>query len=154
MKLLRILLALAVVAYAGWLAWPFLAPLLPGAAPADAARLGAAGALELAGNTPRLVLLGAAVFLYLLSALMLGGGNRKAVIAYLMGFVADAVLRLVLTGGGGPADLAARSAAVPAAGGMDPQWLVLGALALVGVLILVASRRRRRQRTVLNLSEA
>lgn len=154
MKLLRILLALGVAAYAGWLAWPFLSPLLPGAAPDEAARLGMAGALDLAGNTPRLILMGAAVALYLLSALLLGGGNRKAVVAYVIGFAADVLLRLVLSGGGGPSDLAARSAAVPAAGGLDPQWLVLGALALVGVLIVVVSRRRRRPRAVLNLSEA
>jgi len=154
MKLLRILLALAVVAYAGWLAWPVLAPLVPGGSPAEAARFGVDSLVAVAGDTPRLILWGAAILLYVLSALMLGAGNRRAVIAYLMGFMADAVLRVVLSGGGGPADVAARSAAAAPQTGIDPQWLILGALALGAVLIAVASRRKRRQRTVLNLSEA
>ena len=36
MKLLRFVVVLAVLAYAGWLAWAFLSPLIEGAAPGAA----------------------------------------------------------------------------------------------------------------------
>ena len=39
MKLLRYVVVLAVLVYAGWLAWPFLSPFIEGAAP-DARRRG------------------------------------------------------------------------------------------------------------------
>ena len=37
MKLLRFLVVVAVLAYAGWLAWPFLAPFIEGAGQPEAA---------------------------------------------------------------------------------------------------------------------
>ena len=50
MKILRFILALAVVGYAGWLAWPFVSPFFEGAAPAVAterasAMVGAGGGI-------------------------------------------------------------------------------------------------------------
>ena len=155
MKLLRFIVVLAVIGYAGWLAWPFISPLLEGAAPDVAAsRMGAEAQTggELFGFLPVWALWGGAVVLYLIAALMLGSGNPKAAVAYFLGFIADAVLRLALDQQGG-GDSAARSgpttrAAPEAAGGLpvDPLWLVLGALFLLGVLVVVASRRIRRRR--------
>ena len=155
MKLLRFIVVLAVMGYAGWLAWPFISPFLEGAGPDVAAsRMGAeaqAGG-DLFGFLPVWILWVGAVGLYLVAALMLGSGNPKAAVAYFLGFIADAVLRLALQQGG--SDVAARSgdpailAAPEAASGLpvDPVWLVLGVLFLLGVLVAVAGRRIRRKR--------
>ena len=106
MKLLRFIVVLAVIGYAGWLAWPFISPMLEGAGPDVAAsRVGAeadAGG-ELFGFLPVWTLWIGAVGLYLVAALMLGAGNSKAAVAYFLGFIADAVLRLALDQGGGDA---------------------------------------------------
>ena len=155
MKLLRFIVVLAVIAYAGWLAWPFLSPLLEGAAPdAAAARVGAEAQSggDLFGFLPVWVLWAGAIVLYLVAALMLGSGNSRAAVAYFLGFIADAALRLALNQQGG-AEVSARSggpmAAPEAVNGLpvDPIWLLLGALFLLGVLVVVASRRIRRKRT-------
>ena len=156
MKLLRFIVVLAVVGYAGWLAWPFISPFLDGAGPDVAAsRMGAEAQSggDLFGFLPAWTLWVGAVGLYLIAALMLGSGNPKAAVAYFLGFIADAVLRLALQQGGG--DTAARSsgpttmAAPEAMGGLpvDPVWLVLGAVFLLGLLVVVVSRRMRRKRT-------
>lgn len=155
MKILRFVLVLAVIAYAGWLAWPFLAPFFEGAAP-DAAAMRAGAEAEMGGGVPVAVLWIGAVGLYLIAALMLGSGNPKAAIAYFLGFIADAVLRLAIDrGGAGSGEIAARSAeAAPmaASAGIDPTWLILGALVVVGLLIFVVSRRRRSTRVPGQLS--
>ena len=159
MKLLRFIVVLVVIGYAGWLAWPFISPMLEGAGPDVAAsRMGAeaeAGG-ELFGFLPAWTLWAGAVVLYLIAALMLGSGNPKAAVAYFLGFIADAVLRLALDqqGGQGGSDVAARSggpasmAAPDAVSSLpvEPVWLVLGAVFLLGVLVVVASRRMRRKR--------
>lgn len=157
MKLLRFIVVLVVIGYAGWLAWPFISPFLEGAGPDVAAsRMGAeaeAGG-ELFGFLPVWTLWVGAVGLYLVAALMLGAGDSRAAVAYFLGFVADAALRLALDRQGG-ADVAARSggpttmAAPEAVGGLpvDPVWLVLGALFLLGILVAVAGRRIHRKRT-------
>ncbi len=110
-----------------------------------------AGAEAAGGGLPTAVLWIAAAVLYLVAALMLGSGNPRAAIAYFLGFIADAALRLALDSGRGGGDIAARSAeaAGPATSGLgiDPTWLVLAALLVVGVLVVLASRRRRRVRT-------
>lgn len=156
MKLLRLIVMLAVLGYAGWLAWPFISPLIQGAAPdAALARAGveASSGGELFGFLPVWTLWAGAVVLYVIAALMLGAGNAKAAVAYFLAFAADVVLRLAIDRQGG--DAAARSggpttmAAPEALPGMpvEPVWLVLGALFLLGVLVAVASRRIRRKRT-------
>lgn len=155
MKLLRFIVVLAVIGYAGWLAWPFISPFLEGAGPDVAAsRMGAEAQSggELFGFLPAWTLWVGAVGLYLIAALLLGSGNPKAAVAYFLGFIADAVLRLALDQQGG--DIAARSAgptsmaAPDTMGGLpvDPVWLVLGAVFVLGVLVVVASRRVRRRR--------
>lgn len=149
MKFLRLLLVVIVLGYAGWLVWPVITPFLEGASPDMAAtRAGAEASTD--GLPVALLWLGAAA-LYLIAALLLGSGNPKAAVAYFLGFVADAVLRLAIDrgGSGGPADISARSAdaTMAVAPGVDPTWLVLGALVLVGILVVVASRRIRRSRT-------
>ena len=149
MKLLRFILVLVVIAYAGWLIWPVVSPFLEGASPEAASMR--AGAEAGSGGLPTAVLWIAAAVLYLVAALMLGSGNPKAAIAYFLGFIADAALRLALDSGSGGGELAARSAEAmgPATSGLgvDPTWLILGALLVLGGLVVVASRRRRRQRT-------
>jgi len=155
MKLLRLIVVLAVLGYAGWLAWPFISPMLEGAAPdVAAARVGAEASAggALFGFLPVWALWAAAVGLYVIAALMLGAGNARAAVAYFLGFAADVVLRLAIDRQG---DVSARSAgptkmAVPdGISGLpvDPVWLVLGALFVLGVLVAVASRRVRRKRT-------
>ena len=155
MKLLRFIVVLAVVGYAGWLAWPFISPFLEGAGPDVAAsRMGAEAQSggDLFGFLPAWTLWAGAVGLYLVAALMLGSGNPKAAVAYFLGFIADAVLRLALQQGGGDADARSGGPTTMAAPeGMsslpvDPIWLVLGAVFLLGVLVVVASRRLRRKR--------
>lgn len=148
MKMLRFILVLVVIAYAGWLIWPVVSPFLEGASPEAASmRAGAEAGSE---GLPTAVLWIAAAVLYLVAALMLGSGNPKAAIAYFLGFIADAALRLALDNGSGGGEIAARSAETmgPATSalGVDPTWLILGALLVLGGLVVVASRRRRRQR--------
>ncbi|WP_339873863.1 LPXTG cell wall anchor domain-containing protein [uncultured Brevundimonas sp.] len=149
MKLLRFILVLVVLAYAGWLVWPIVSPFLEGASPGAASMR--AGAEAGSQGLPTAVLWIAAAVLYLVAALMLGSGNPKAAIAYFLGFIADAALRLALDGGRAGGEIAARSAEAvgPATSGLgiDPTWLVLGALLVLGGLIVVVSRRRRRHRT-------
>lgn len=149
MKILRFILVMAVVAYAGWLAWPFMSPFLEGAGhEAAAARSGATVMLNSGGDVRTAALWIGAVALYLISALLLGAGNPRAALAYFLGFAADIVLRLAMNPGrGASADIAARSAeAVPAAAGIDPQWIIIAALIVVGLLILAAGRRARGRR--------
>lgn len=160
MKILRFLLVLAVIGYAGWLSWPFLSPFFEGA-PLDVAAQRSGAVVEALGNAPQTLLWVAAVVLYLIAALMLGSGNPRAAAAYFLGFIADAVLRLALDrSGAGSADasiqaapyaegdLAQRSAEAVAPAGLpiDPTWLILVGLVVLGVLILVVSRRVRRRR--------
>lgn len=159
MKLARILLVVLVIGYAGWLAWPFLAPLLQGA-PLDMATEQAGAAAEAGGGMPQAALWIGAVVLYVLAAILLGSGNPRAAVAYFLGFMADAALRLAIDRSGpagasiqaetyaGGGELAQRSAEAVAPAGLpvDPTWLILGALFVVGVIIVTMSRRRRRQR--------
>ncbi|MGZ9100054.1 MAG: hypothetical protein ACXW3O_10150 [Brevundimonas sp.] len=155
MKLLRLIVMLAVLGYAGWLAWPFISPLIEGAAPEAAAApagAGAPGGGDLFGFLPVWILWAGAAGLYVIAALMLGAGNTRAAAAYFLGFAADVVLRLAIDRQGdgaarsGPASMAAPEAiqgAVP----VEPVWMVLGAVFLLGVLVVFASRRIRRKRT-------
>jgi hypothetical protein len=175
MKILRIVLVLAVLAYAGWLAWPFLSPFLEGAG-LDTATTRAGAEAQVGLDLPVIALWGGAVLLYLVAAGLLGSGNPKAGVAYFLGFMADAVLRLAIdrggfdigssSGAGGKIDPNAPSmqstiteggpAAAPgglgADLGVDPTWLVLGALVVIGILIVVVTRARRRKRTPGQLS--
>jgi len=158
MRLLRVVLLLAVLAYAGWLAWPFVSPLMEGAGPGAA--LTRVGAEFGAGGLMTGALWLGAVALYLIAAAMLGSGNPRAAVAYFLGFLADAALRLAIERGrGGDAsprstdakvtDMGPMSAPAEAAAsvGVDPLWLLLGGLIVLGALIVVATRSRRRART-------
>jgi len=160
MKFVRTLLVLAVIAYAGWLAWPLLTPFFEGA-PFDVALERARGMIEAGAGVSGAALWVGAVLLYLIAAVMLGAGNPRAAIAYFLGFIADAVLRLAIDRGRtGPAEasmeaetygggeLAQRSAEAMAPAGLpvDPTWLILGGLLLIGIIILAVSRRRGRRR--------
>ncbi|HYC75400.1 hypothetical protein [Brevundimonas sp.] len=154
MKLLRFVVVLAVLAYAGWLAWPFLSPFIEGAAPEAAtmqAGAEAQGGGELFGFLPGWTLWAGAIALYVISALMLGAGNSKAAVAYFLAFIADAALRLALDQNGGeaarsgPATMSAPEAASSLP--MDPLWLTLGVLVVLGLLVVIAGRRIRRART-------
>ncbi|WP_332657792.1 hypothetical protein [Brevundimonas sp.] len=152
MKLLRLIVVLAVLGYAGWLAWPFISPLIEGSAATARAEAAVSGAGELFGFLPMWTLWIGAVALYVIAALMLGSGNGKAAVAYFLAFAADVVLRLAIdrqgeigARSGGPTTMAAPEAiqGLP----VEPVWLVLGALFLLGVLVMIASRRIRRKRT-------
>ena len=152
MKLLRFVVVVAVLAYAGWLAWPFLSPFIGAAPEAAAVSAGAeAGGGDLFGFLPVWTLWAAAIGLYVVAALMLGGGDSRASVAYFLGFLADAGLRLALDRQGGdaaasgPATMAAPEAlsSLP----VEPLWLMLGGLLLLGVMVMIAGRRIRRART-------
>ena len=150
MKLLRFVVVVAVLAYAGWLAWPFLSPFINGAAPETAAlSAGSGGALF--GFLPVWTLWAAAIGLYVIAALMLGGGDSRAALAYFLGFLADAALRLALAEQGGEAVRSgpATMAAPDALSGLpvEPLWLLLGGLVVLGLLVAIAGRRIRRPRT-------
>lgn len=160
MKLLRAILTLAILAYAGWLAWPllspFVEPLIGGAAPDMAAMRGDDNlAFDGPGLPGAALWIGAIVF-YFISAVMLGAGNPKAAIAYFLGFLADAAVKLALDMNGGGGD-AARSAGMSTFGadaapevmgafGPDPVWLAVGGLFVVGLLVLLAVRGRKARR--------
>jgi hypothetical protein len=149
MKLLRFVVALAILGYVGWLVWPLLSPLIEGGTTdigAMRAEADAAAGGDLFGFIPAWALWAGAIALYLGAALMLGAGNTKASVAYFLGFIADAVLRLAMDRSGGNADIAARSATPPGDFPVDPLWLILGALFLLGVLVIVAARRQRKHR--------
>ncbi len=161
MKILRFVLVLAVIGYAGWLAWPFISPFFEGAEPSVATER-ASAMVEAGGGIPQAVFWIGAVVLYLIAAFMLGAGNPRAAVAYFLGFLADAALRLAIDrSGGGPVnasiqadtyagggEIAQRSAEAMAPAGLsvDPTWLILGVLLVVGLIIVAVSRRRRRQR--------
>ncbi len=154
MKLLRFIVVVAVLAYAGWLAWPFLSPFIEDSGAATAtlrAGVEAQAGGQLFGFLPAWALWAGAIGLYLISALMLGAGNSKAAVAYFLAFLADAALRLALDQQGGDAARSAPAtmAAPEAASGLpvDPVWLTLGALVVLGVLVMIAARRIRRPRT-------
>ena len=154
MKLLRFVVVAAVLAYAGWLAWPFLSPFIEGAAPEAAtlrAGAGPASGGDLFGFLPIWTLWAAAIGLYVIAALMLGGGDSRAAVAYFLGFLADAGLRLALDRQGGDAAASGPSTiATPEALStlpVEPLWLLLGGLVLLGVLVMIAGRRIRRART-------
>ena len=154
MKLLRFLVVVAVLAYAGWLAWPFLAPFIDGAGQPEAAvRAGpaATGGEALFGFIPVWTAWLAAIGLYVIAALMLGAGDSKAALAYFLGFLADAALRLALAEQGGEAVRSgpATMAAPDALSGLpvEPLWLLLGGLVVLGLLVAIAGRRIRRPRT-------
>lgn len=159
MKFLRVLIAVVILGYVGWLAWPFLSPLIDGASPDLGSLRAEAEAMtggDLLGFIPGWALWAAAIALYLVAALMLGAGNTKASVAYFLGFIADAVLRLAMDSGGG-SQASARSAGpttMAADSGLpvDPVWLVLGGLFLLGVLVIVAARRQRKRRVAGQLS--
>ena len=160
MKIFRFVLALAVIGYAGWLAWPFLSPFLEGA-PIDIATERAGAMVEAGGGIPQAALWIGAVLLYVVAAFLLGAGNPRAAVAYFLGFIADAVLRLAIDrsngsqnasiaadGYGAGGEMARRSveAVAPAGLPVDPTWLILGVLLVLGVLVVVLSRRRVRRR--------
>ncbi|CAL1690365.1 hypothetical protein MMB232_00488 [Brevundimonas subvibrioides] len=160
MKVFRFVLMLAVIGYAGWLAWPFLSPFLEGA-PIDLAIERARAMVEAGGGLPQAALWIGAVLLYVVAAFLLGAGNPRAAAAYFLGFIADAVLRLAIDRSNGSqnasiaadssmagGEMARRSAEVVAPGGLpvDPTWLILVVLLAVGVLVVILSRRRVRRR--------
>lgn len=152
MKFARILIAVVILGYVGWLAWPLLSPLIDGVRPDMGSMRAEAQAMtggDLFGFIPGWALWVAAIALYLVAAFMLGAGNTKASVAYFLGFIADAVLRLAMDSSS--ADASARSAGpttMAADSGLpvDPVWLVLGALFLLGVLVVVVARRQRKRR--------
>ena len=149
MKLLRLIVMLAVLGYAGWLAWPFLSPLIEGSSATARVEAAVSGGDVLFGFLPMWTLWVGAIALYVIAALMLGAGNARAAVAYFLAFAADVVLRLAIDGQGGVsarADGPTTMAAPEAVQGVpiEPVWMVLGAVFLLGVLVIVASRRIRR----------
>lgn len=157
MQALRLVVVLAVLGYAGWLAWPLVQPLLEGL-PAGLIDGGV-------GPVPIVAIWAAAIVLYFIAAVMLGAGNNRAALAYFLGFVADVVVKLAIERGrptAADASISSKSAGAESMGpmaapapveeaayslGVEPVYLVIWVLLVLGLLVLVASRRRRRART-------
>lgn len=148
MWVLRLILVLVVTAYAGWLAWPLVSPFLEGAPP-EAAGLRAVAVAQGSG-LPQAGLWIGAILLYLVSAGLLAARNALAALAYLLGFLVEILLRLAIDqqGQGGAADVAARSTEVIAPIGImvDANPVMLGVLAILGLLVLSVGPWGRRQR--------
>jgi len=155
MQALRFVVVLAVLGYAGWLAWPLVQPLLEGLPP---------GLIDGAiGPVPIVAVWAVAIVLYLIAALMLGSGNSRAVLAYFFGFLADVAVKLAIEQGRSAApEISAKSTSADAMGpmaapapveaaasgmGVEPLYLVIGALVVLGLLVFLVSQRRRRART-------
>lgn len=156
MKALRTVLVVAILVYAGWIAIPgvqtfFTQYLTPAEAgpppPPEAAVEDLAPAVEAApqsettatavaqGDAPRIGLWAAAVILYLLAAFLFANGNARAFLAYGLGFAADIVLMMLNR----PDMSVFRSTvegAIP-----DLKWIVISALAAVGIAILAFAGR-------------
>lgn len=142
---LRVAAALAVTAYAGWLAWPLLAP-FNGAAVEEAGQ--AAVALVRNATAPQGTLWIVGILFYLAAAALTLIGSGRAALVFLIGFMADVLLRLTIDqqGPGGPADIGGRAmeALAPFGLGFDPAPLTLAALAILGWLVYALDQRRAR----------
>lgn len=153
MKLVRAILTLAILGYAGWLAWPLLSPfvdpLIGGASPDMAAMRGGADLAFDGPGLPGVALWIGAIIFYFVSAVMLGAGNPRAAIAYFLAFLADAAIKLALDGEGDTtrsSQMATFGADAAPTYGPDPVWMALGGLFLVGLLVSLAARRRKTRR--------
>lgn len=157
MKTLRWIIAIALIAYAAWIALPavqtfvtsYMAPPAFGPPPPpEAAAAELAPVVEAApqaeatasavaeGNVPKISLWAIAVGLYLVAALLFAGNNPRAFLAYLFAFGADVVLMML----GRPETFASAQArvfeAVP-----DLRMPAIIALGVVGLLILLLAGR-------------
>jgi hypothetical protein len=142
MKALRWIVVLAVLAYTAWLAWPFLQQFLPaggGDGPTTmSARVEAPVGLEPSGQSlPVSVLWVVAIGMYLVSALMFAGRNARAFVAYVFAFGSNVALMLLQR-----PQFSAMSRSVEPAG-IDPKYILLAGLALIGVLMLAIGGGRR-----------
>ena len=152
MKALRTLIIVAILGYVAWIALPgvqtffnqYLAPAEAGPPPppeaaadelapvVEAAPQADATATAVAeGSAPKIGLWAAAIGFYLLSAWLLGNGNARAFIAYALGFAADGILMMLSR-----PDMTVMARSTVEAAMPDLKWIVLGSLAVVGVLIL------------------
>lgn len=145
---LRLLLAVAVLAYAAWLAQPLTAPFLGGQPVADS--LAQARTVAEGSGSPQAGLWLGAIALYIIGAVLIAIGHTQAAGAYFMGFVSETLLRLTLdqVGPGGAADIATRAAEAVAPVGMvvDPAPIMLAGLVIVGLLVLATGLWGRRHR--------
>jgi len=160
MKLLRWIVAVVIVLYVAWIAFPGVRALVApeASAPPSAMRVDepSAGAPDVVSapslqgeaavaaieerNTPVIALWGAAIALYLLAALLFANGNARAALAYVAAFAADAALTVI--GGGEGGGLFDRVIGALAVG--DWRWFALGGALLVGLTMLAAGRPHRR----------
>lgn len=140
---LRVLVALIVAVYAGWLAWPLLAP-LNGGAVAEAWQTG----VTLVRNAPlpqgAFWIVG--ILFYLVAAVLTLIGSGRAALCFLFGYMAEILLRLTVDqqGPGGPADVGGRTMEVLAPTGLavDPAPSTVAALAILGWLVYALDQRR------------
>jgi hypothetical protein len=140
----RIILGMAIAAYAGWLAWPLIQPLTAGGSPSEVISAVTTEADLLGGVLPSLWL--GSALLYLVAAVLTAGGLGAAPGAYFLGFGAEVIQRLLLQSAPDPAlvDTPARIAAVlaPLNLAVDSGPLALGALLAVGLLVLMTGTWR------------
>ncbi len=140
----RIVLAVLVGAYGGWLVWPLIEPLTTGGSTADVLAAVSNEAARLGWALPSLWL--GSALLYLVAAVFTAGGIGAAPGAYFLAFGAEVIQRLLLQSApeatlvDTPARLA--SALAPLNLAVDSGPLALGAMLALGLLVLMTGAWR------------
>ena len=139
---LRVLVAVIVAVYAGWIAWPVLAP-FSGAPFAEAWPT----AVNLVRNVPapHVAFWIVSILFYLVASLLTLIGSGRAAVIFLIGFLTEILLRLSIDqhGPGGPADIHQRAneGLEPLGLGVDPVPLTLAAVAILGLVVYALDLR-------------
>lgn len=140
---LRVAVACLVAAYAGWIAWPALAP-FNGVPFAEAWQT--ATTMVQSAPWPHSAFWIVSILFYLAAAILTLIGSGRAAVIFLIGFMTEILLRVTIDqhGPGGPADVLARAkeALAPLGLGVDPLPLTLGAIAIVGLVVYALDQRR------------
>lgn len=168
MKLLRWLLVILVVLYAGWIAWPVVKTFLFPSAPVPVTGMRTMDESDYQGgfngpmtsedtalmtesiqgdtavqaiatqNTPVVLLWSAVILFYLVAAWLHANGNLRAAFVYLLGLVADFVLTY-LTNGNKYGGIWDKILSILS--GWDPRYVLTLVAMLLGFLVYMSRRR-------------
>lgn len=161
MKYVRWLIAVIILAYVAWIAFPVIRTYLPvdtgpvvmsrqapaeggfgplsvdSAPPASIQGEAAVEAIE-TGNKPVVWLWGGVVVLYLAAAFLLAGGSLRAGLAYAAAFVADVALTFLSRGEAGSGLF---DRIVDLLSGWDPRYILTLVALVLGFIVLLARNR-------------
>jgi len=168
MKVVRWLLVVLVVLYAGWIAWPVVRSVVFPSAPAPVTGMRSMDESDYQGgfngpataetpaimtesiqgdtaiqaietqNTPVIVLWSAVILLYLIAAWLHANGNLRAAFIYLLGLVADVILTY-LTNGNKYGGIGDKILGILS--GWDPRYVLTLVAMLLGFLVYMSRRR-------------